>query len=92
MLQCVLCDSTHIANGECIDCGCASQREYHPYLVSWWCDVGYFDDSEHCTEGFDSLVEAEQCLTFLDLDPAVRSIKCSWLDPEPVDGVEAIPF
>jgi hypothetical protein len=93
MLQCVLCDSTHIVNGECADCGCGEQRVYHPYLVCWWRDVGYADDSEHCSEGFDSLVEAEEYLTYLDLDCAVRSIKCSWLDPEPADiWSEGLPF
>ena len=93
MLQCVLCDSTHIVNGECADCGCGEQRVYHPYLVCWWRDVGYADDSEHCSEGFDSLVEAEEYLTYLDLDPANDGIQCNWLTAAPADGwLDELPF
>ena len=62
------------------------------FVISWWRDVGTADDSRHYIERFGNLAEAEELVSYLELDPAVRTIQCSWLPPEPIHIVEEIPF
>lgn len=88
MLKSTLCDSARFLADACLDGGCGPPRADRPYVISWWCARGYADDSDRYTASFDNLADAEEYMTFLDLDPATDALSCHWLAPE----ANAIPF
>ena len=56
-----------------------------PFVITWWQARGYGDEADFRRAELLTLEEAQEYLELVELDFANDWIKCSWLDPEPVD-------